>query len=366
MITLEKLLEKLTEQINQVNNDGSYGYNFNLVLDTGEYKPPTRIDNTVIEYVNGVFSLLNSDVVTLSGGYKYATQTCQLKVEISLPNHQEDREYNNVIYEGSDTVIKKMRSFFDTLASQSKQFPLIVREGNKEITYVVSVVYSYATSDNRAQAPQDGDSYVFSLIAYYSFVENGVNSQDFTFLFDGYLFPYESMTINRAKTYESSVPADTTNGAVLNRAMQTNWSVVFELPALANDFLAVVLDFISGKSLDVTHLLELNRGNENVIAKTVTIGEINLNAQTLTNATIKVPMYDSLDNYLLCNFSSKIKKYRVTGSATPVINGTVAIYSTSNFKLKSVIKANGPVQLSLGDIIAVAGGITNTDNLSAL
>ena len=52
MIKFSVLAKRLEDKIAEINSTLGTGLNFNIVSDTGEYKKPDRVGNTVTEYIN--------------------------------------------------------------------------------------------------------------------------------------------------------------------------------------------------------------------------------------------------------------------------------------------------------------------------
>ena len=299
MIALETLKNKLQATLESINTNLGYNFNFNIMTDTGKYKEPDRFENTVIEYTNGVLTVVNSEVSELTDGILYATQTCNLLIEIDLPNHLEDREYNGLVIMGSERKKKEMRKILETLTQKQTYEDVTDQDGT---TYLVTTVYSIASSGQRAQIAKEGDSFTFSVFIYYAFVENGVNSRNVLFTVDGVPFPYQAVTLNRAKTYDSNVYANTDSGSIKNMPIQSNWSAVFEIPALVGEIYSkCIAELTANDSLETVHTLNYTLNGQSY-TQLVTIGEITLNAQGNQNVTLKVPFYEAVTNYLQVAF----------------------------------------------------------------
>lgn len=311
MIELNTLKNNVVAKLEAINQDFGYNYAFHIVADTGSYKKPVRINNTVTEYVQGVFSVVNSDVSELTGGVLYATQTCNLQIEISLPNHEDDREYNGTTIIGSGRKITEIRNILDRLAQNNDYDEIEDTDGLK---YLATVVYSFASGGQRNQIAQDGDSYTFSMFVYYSFVQNGINSRNVVFYLDGVPFPYQAVSINRAKTFDGNVYGKSNFSDVQNTPIQANWSGVFDIPLLKGGVYEHVINFLTAdEPLNTVHILTYTLGGK-TYTKLVSIGEITLNAETIKNVALKVPFYDAVQNYLQVSFPKGFYLYATNES----------------------------------------------------
>lgn len=319
MIELNTLKNNLQEQLQAISNQLQYKYNFNIATDTGERKKPIREGNEVTCFTNGVLSLVSSDISNLTDGTLFATQTCSLSIEVSLPDTIEDVYYNGeFVAPGKETVIKQTRQILETLAQNNTYSEMQSEAGEN---YIVSTVYRFAQSGIREILPGEGDAFTYTMYIYYSFVENGVNTRNVTFTLDGIVFPYQANTQNRSLTYDNNVYANTTDGAVCNMPVQSNWSATFELPAVKGGVFETMLDFILNAPLNRIHALELTINGVRRLFF-VTIGEGTMNGETIKNVGLKVTFFNAVPNYYLVGLPDTIKVYETSeaGSTYKVID----------------------------------------------
>lgn len=304
MIELNELKQALVDKLTELGT--SKGITFHIVSDTGEYKHPERIDNKVIDYTNGVFTLTSSDIANLTDGTVIATQTARLDVIVRLPDLTADEKYNNVALETVEAKINNVRDILNTLTQSSTYTKMTDASG---VEYTVSTIYQNAVSGERNIIANVGDSFTFSVSIYYMLIQGGVNTRDITLNIDGYTLPYQAMTINHSKTYDSNVYSDTTNGSVKNIALQSNLSISFELPAVQGVFFREILSIIIGNDkLNTAHCLniDVNGTNKSFL---VNVGEVNLNAETVKNAGLKVTFFEAPNKYYLIGLPSKYYVY---------------------------------------------------------
>ena len=363
MIALNTLKEQIESKLNALGT--IKGLHFYVVTDTGEYKKPERVDNTVTDFVNGVFTLIGSEVSNLTDGTIIATQTANLSLAMRLPDFSADEEYNAKLIEGSETKILQLREVLQSI-TQSSEFEEMQDENGT--SYFVSTVYQFANTGQRAMLPQIGDSMTFSLNIVYMFVQNGVNTRNTTFTLGGLLFPYQAMTINRAKTYDTNVFADTTNGEVENIPIQSNWSVTFELPAVIRETFYIMLDFLLGGKLVDTHLLGLTIQGERRIYL-VTIGEESVNGETIKNLGVKITFLKARKNYLFQAFNNQIYHvYRATTAVASITSEVDCVYCTANGNNYGALGATIPqtVNFKETDIIITTGLLTANAGLEQI
>ena len=309
MIQFSELSNKLKERLFTLGNE--YDLNFHIVNDTGEYKEPERYNNTVIDYVNGVIKLTSSDLSKLSDGTVVSTQTAKLDIIIRLPDISADEEFNGHQYETVEDKINKVRSVLNKLTQESSYEKMTDADS---IEYSVSTIYQSATTGERNIVAHVGDSFTFTLFAYYMIIQGGLNSSNIVFNIDGYVLPYQTMTINRSITYDSNVYSNTTDGAIENVPIQSNWSVSFELPALKSGFFENIVRFIFGNDkLNTVHCLNIDLDGSNK-AYLVTLAETNLNGESYKNAGLKLVFFEAVNNYYLISLPSNAKVFRAIGS----------------------------------------------------
>ncbi len=346
MIEFSVLTNRLSNKIARINTDLNLDLNFNVVSDTGEYKKPVRVGNTVTEYINCLLSLTSSDISNLTDGTVVATQTARLDVIVGLPDLTADEEYNGKQFETVNEKIDKVRQVLSTL-TQSSEFETIDN-------YSVSIIYQNAISGERNIVANIGDSYTFSVYIYYILIEGGINTRSLVFNLDGTILPYQAVSVIKTKTYDSNVYSNTIDGAVKNTPIQSNWSATFELPAISGGFWNTILEILTGEDmLNTAHILSFTDGTirKNYL---VNIGEVTLNGETVKNAGLKVSFFEADDNYYLLDFPDNYKQYNngkqeiklkpTTGVGFAfIVNKRIIIYTVSG---ETTIQTEGKTVLA--------------------
>lgn len=310
MVDLKTLTENLEQKLNTLGAE--YELNFALVADTGKYQPPIREDNTVTEYINGVFSLVTSDISNLTDGTVIATQQARVDIILRLPDYTADEVYNNIAFEGVETRISQVREILNNLTQTSELSEITDINGVK---YNLSTIYQSAVTGERRFVPNIGDSFTYTLFIYYIQIEQGVNSRDMLLNLDGYILPFEAGTINRSKTFDANVFSDTADGTIENIPIQANFNISFEFPLTQNNFFETLLDNLLGNDkLNTAHCLRFydkKSGREKLFV--VSLAENGLNFETIKNVGAKVTFLPMRKDYLLLSFPDNYINYEPAG-----------------------------------------------------
>lgn len=301
MIKFSVLAKRLEDKIAEINSTLGTGLNFNIVSDTGEYKKPDRVGNTVTEYINCLLSLTSSDISNLTDGTVVATQTARLDMIVRMPDLAADENYNEQELETVAMKIDKVRAVLSNL-TQSSEFVNIE-------DYSVSIIYQNAVSGERNIVANIGDSFTFSVYIFYILIQGGINTKSLVFNLDGTILPYQAVSVIKSKTYDSNVFSNTTDGSVKNTAIQSNWSATFELPAIKGNFWDSIFEILTGEDkLNTAHVLSFSDGS-NRKNYLVNIGEVTLNGETIKNVGLKVSFFESDDNYDLISLPNSYQSY---------------------------------------------------------
>lgn len=319
MISFERLCNGVIEQIEEIAQSQESGLAFNFVVDTGKYQPPERDGNEVVDYINGVFTLTSSDIASLPDNSTVATQTARLDLVVRLPDLTADEVYNDTSLDTVKMRIDAVRKVITELVAQNRT--------DEYSGYSVSTIFQNASSGERAIYPNVGDGFSFSIVIYWILIEKGINTRSFTFVFDRVIMPYQAVTLNNSKTFDSNVYADTSTGRVENTPIQANWSATFELPAINGVFWEQVLNCLTGNDkLNTVHCLSFNTATSNN-SYLVNIGEVTLNGETVKNAGLKVSFFEARYNYYFVSLPAEYKIYKATSNANSfVANSTLNFY----------------------------------------
>ena len=352
MIKFSVLAKRLEDKIAEINSTLGTGLNFNIVSDTGEYKKPDRVGNTVTEYINCLLSLTSSDISNLTDGTVVATQTARLDMIVRMPDLAADENYNEQELETVAMKIDKVRAVLSNL-TQSSEFVNIE-------DYSVSIIYQNAVSGERNIVANVGDSYTLSVYIYYILIQGGINTRSLVFNLDGTILPYQAVSVIKSKTYDSNVFSNSIDGSVKNTAIQSNWSATFELPAIQGTFWNEIFGILTGADkLNTAHILSFTDGSQrkNFL---VNIGEVTLNGETIKNVGLKVSFFESDDNYDLLSFPANYKTYNGSSNGEVWLkptNGT-AFYFLADEQIEVMAISNRTIIQTDGKTVVATSNTT--------
>lgn len=344
MIKLTTLAEKLQEKL----NDGNYGFEFNIVTDTGKYKKPYRAENTVVDVVNGRLSINSSDVSTVSTGLAFSTLNCQLKVVLKMLQYDEDFFDDNgeLIEYGNISRVESLRNCLDSKFKENSVDPM--SNGDKE--YIVTTVYSFSQTGTRQQDAMLGDCFVFYANIYYTFVEQGINARNVKFYFDGEEIAYQNFTIYRTPTMDGYVNSFNKNKSAKTIASQSTFSVSFQLPALKNNTCDSMRKYILLGELNQAHFLTIDINGEKQ-EYLVAFGENTMTGEIVLNVGQTLTLVECSNDYDLLSFPKKYNIYEVTEDQTITFEYQSYIFCVDPSKSGF---ASGNVVVRPGDIIVTS------------
>lgn len=366
MISLTTLAKRIEDELNEEGNQT--GFQFKIATETGEFEKSVKNLNTVVEIVNGILEAGPSSVTNLisgdEGGILYATQTCYLKFIVKLEDEQNDIEWGGEVIPGYASKLEALRNTFNRVF-QHNAFDKTVKDedfANNNKTYAVTTIYSFEQTGERSQLPVVGDCLTFSVDAYFMYIENGLNTRNVTFLLDGALIPYQSVTVYRTPTMDGNVYSGSKDGATKNLVSQTTLSISLELPALEDSTTANALNYLLSGEQN-SHILTLTAGNKTE-KYLVTYSELRLTGETIKNAGQAMTLNESPDIYELLSFGHGYYIYEVKPDVS--INPDI-LEELGQYWVFDVPLYNGEMfLLEPGTKIVCTSPITNTAVLNAV
>lgn len=364
MISLNTLKNYIQDRLNAIAQSLNLNeYVFSIVADTGEYQPPIREDNTVTEYINGVFTLLSSDVANLTDGTAIVTQNCSLQIAVRLTDLTSDEEYNGQLIENDSTKLENIRHILSMLTQETKVETLQDNENN---SYLTSIAYQFAQSGQRGQLAFLGDSFTFSIFAYFWFVENGLNSRQAYYTIDGIALPYQSMSVTASKTLDANIFANTSDGLARNISLQRQWSASLEFPFVNNGIFDIVYNQLTEAPLDQAHILK-EVINNRVKYRLVTIGEATTNFETIKNIGASCSLFDAPLDYSLVSFSNRYSIYQANTNNAYFIFTNDGVYYDFVMQSFYEVSAGQSVFLVAGKkVLVYASASINTSDCTQL
>lgn len=234
MIAIETLVSELNNALNGI--IGGYQgetRRFSIIPDGGEYEGYERKYNDITEYIDGVATVTDSSITPISG-IEVATQALSVAVAIKLEEQK-----------GIDdkTLFLPVRNAISDFASQARTATL----ENDENSFTVSITATQPNAGEIEIRPDIGKSIIYTFIVYFTFIQNGVNSNEIKLTFEGEAIPYQELTITRVPIQDGGAFSGT-NGAAKNVTNQTALELNFTTPAIKSNAIskAVASFLVSG------------------------------------------------------------------------------------------------------------------------
>lgn len=309
MIELKKLAERLESQL----NDGLTGdISYKLFTDTGTFKKAYRERNSVITYINGIYSNVSSDISNVyDGANGFLVGSMTNEVVLVIPCKDDDEDVYAVIHSpnepqpepklveiGNNTFIAQIRKRLDDIAAKTLYF---TETDSENKSYDVSVAFQLADTGIREQLPELGDCFTFSMQAFYNIIESGDNSRKWKIYIDDMPLPYSSMSLQRQTTNETTVYANK-GRSTSTLIVADTFSCGIEIPSLLMEFNSIVKDFLLNGSNGYAHVAKFVAGDTTVY-KLVVLSENTATASGVLNVGLKLQLNETKEAYGLIAFS---------------------------------------------------------------
>lgn len=309
MIELKKLAERLEAQL----NDGLTGdISYKLFTDTGTFKKAYRERNSVITYINGIYSNVSSDISNVyDGANGFLVGSMTNEVVLVIPCKDDDEDVYAVVHSpnepkpepklveiGNNTFIAQIRKRLDDIAAKTLYF---TENDSENKSYDVSVAFQLADTGIREQLPELGDCFTFSMQAFYNIIESGDNSRKWKIYIDDMVLPYSSMSLQRQTTNETTVYANK-GRSTSTLIVADTFSCGIEIPSLLMDFNSIVKDFLLNGSNGYAHVAKFVAG-DTIVYKLVVLSEDTATASGVLNVGLKLQLNETKEAYGLIAFS---------------------------------------------------------------
>lgn len=309
MIELKKLAERLEAQL----NDGLTGdISYKLFTDTGTFKKSYRERNSVITYINGIYSNVSSDISNVyDGANGFLVGSMTNEVVLVIPCKDDDEDVYAIIHSpnepqpepklveiGNNTFIAQIRKRLDDIAAKTLYF---TETDSENKSYDVSVAFQLADTGIREQLPELGDCFTFSMQAFYNIIESGDNSRKWKIYLDDIILPYSSMSLQRQTTNETTVYANK-GRSTSTLIVADTFSCGIEIPSLLMEFNSIVKDFLLNGSNGYAHVAKFVAGDTTVY-KLVVLSEDTATASGVLNVGLKLQLNETKEAYGLIAFS---------------------------------------------------------------
>lgn len=283
MINLEELKKIIETGLNNVPDSK---YLFNLFSEKGDYIPAQRDGNKVEQIINGIMSVLSSDIIP-TNGINVSTLVTQL--EFIVPINDEYTDQQEEIFSDVRNVIV---SYFEATNTTT------LTDSNN-ISYSVATYADLPTTGEVEIRNGIGESINYTVTVYFSFVENGESSMDYEFylksddMTEAIQLPYTSANINRTNSSESGVYGTVSdiadNYVIQNTPVSSAFSVNMSVPLLCNNYAVQLVKkaLIEGIVKPLTLTVKYLKINEK-FTYTVFISETSLSLQGVQNGGLQV------------------------------------------------------------------------------
>lgn len=273
MISLSMLATNLQAQL----NDNKFNIKFKIFSDGGKFERALKTRTAKTRYTNGVLIEGTSSIVPTQG-LTVATQNALLRVVVQLP-----------VEATQDEVIAAHRAVLD-----DKLYDPTVQiiDG-----FTVSAVYSLANTGELSIREGIGASIEFTVAIAYSYISNGLNSNNFIVLLDGDNLPFSSLKITKTPVSETDTLSNTGGRSVVfNTAFARSFD--FQIPATTDAIGKKILNQIIENDLNVAHKLKFIIKVSDVYTKqseyTVIFGHTDMTVQGINNAGFTVSFVERM------------------------------------------------------------------------
>lgn len=253
-------------------------FKFSIFTDTGDYEKAKRRKNTVTEYINGLFKLVESEIKKIGGGLTAVALVTNLKFLIPCGDETE--------VNGEFAKVTEFRNALSEVFSQNQKIN-ITSEGQ---TYVGGVAYSLPMAGEREIRQRVGDSIAYTCSITFAYLENAVNASDVSFTLDDEIIPYTSFTIRRAPSISAALYAGTSNGESKAYAEMTGFTVDLEMPVLSDSppSAAVAAYLLGTASANAVHTLKAIFAGLGEKTYSVIFGECYVSGAGVSNCVYKL------------------------------------------------------------------------------
>ena len=235
-------------------------YEFNVVVNEGEFLSPVRSGNTVKQFVNGILTMTGADIRALgawtSGVVKSYIYAFDFVLRFLLPI--DDRVFQEYKQGNVSSMYKNVQAFRTALSSTLSGMTagkITINENGVDTQYMGGIFVDLPlVEDMSLQTRQDiGNSIVYECSFSVALVKNGINTQSITFFLgeteeDEDIVPFMSISVGRTPTLSADLISTRENGSSSAYAESSALKIEFTVPAVSkNPYNTAVLKYIMGK-----------------------------------------------------------------------------------------------------------------------
>lgn len=243
MIALKRFAQFLENNLNSLGMG-----EFKIFCDLGDYQNAVRTGNTVTRFKNGVLEMSSNDITPIKNWISAVT-SCTLSIVIDVDLKEQNAESGGY-YEVEETR-EALNKLVALKNGQTETF-IDVEENDSQVTYEVTSYFGSAVVGAVEQASPIGKMVEITLDCFFTYVQNGMNSNDTSISIDSEEIAFVSGEITRVKTAQANQYADDKHISTTNQ--QNGISIDLRLP---------YFDSPSGNAIwdDILDCEEQNKGH---------------------------------------------------------------------------------------------------------
>ena len=243
MIALKRFAQFLENNLNSLGMG-----EFKIFCDLGDYQNAVRTGNTVTRFKNGVLEMSSNDITPIKNWISAVT-SCTLSIVIDVDLKKQNAESGGY-YEVEETR-EALNKLVALKNGQTETF-IDVEENDSQVTYEVTSYFGSAVVGAVEQASPIGKMVEITLDCFFTYVQNGMNSNDTSISIDSEEIAFVSGEITRVKTAQANQYADDKHINTTNQ--QNGISIDLRLP---------YFDSPSGNAIwdDILDCEEQNKGH---------------------------------------------------------------------------------------------------------
>lgn len=219
MIALKRFAQFLENNLNSLGMG-----EFKIFCDLGDYQNAVRTGNTVTRFKNGVLEMSSNDITPIKNWISAVT-SCTLSIVIDVDLKEQNAE------SGGYYEVEETRDALNKLVAlkngQTETF-IDVEENDSQVTYEVTSYFGSAVVGAVEQASPIGKMVEITLDCFFTYVQNGMNSNDTSISIDSEEIAFVSGEITRVKTAQANQYADDKHISTTNQ--QNGISIDLRLP----------------------------------------------------------------------------------------------------------------------------------------
>ena len=275
MMKLTKFAEFLEQKLNALNR-GVY----KVFADVADYQEATRQGNTVTRYKNAMLQMNSTDITPIKN-WLSAVISCTLTIAIDMDVQATDVETGG--YLEVENVRETLNELVSAWNGQTMTFV-------DDSTFDVTSYFGSAVVGAVEQVAPIGKMVPISLDCFFTYVENGMNSNDVSIEIDGEEVDFVSGEITRVKTAQANQYSDDKH---INTVIQQNGiSIDLRLPLLkSTSGREIWSDILRCDEQNKGHLVTIRGkafaqgGGDDVNSYFMIFGQSNLSLQAAKNIT---------------------------------------------------------------------------------